>query len=264
MAIVFGYGRSFLKEEYIERNFGLRVALNLINPNKMRSINAATIEDMVVTTQRQASYSTTQDEFGLNIINDIMKGLTGEPYDSKFGNHISGKDSLIVSVFMEIGELKDKLNLYYSAYKDERYKRIGFEWVDNVSEIRDAVLSDALDYELVCAIENHQTDHLHIAPPEIIDWDHIIGFCYSGTRRKLDDSENYNLDLDILDYIKVLKPGINIGQKVRRDKLYAMNLDGEYFPICNIYSALVFQTEYKGENYILCSGSVVSYRNLLF
>lgn len=111
MAIVFGYGRSFLKEECIERNFGLKVALNIINPNKMRSINAATIEDMVVTTQRQASYSTTQDEFGLNVTNDIMKGLTGEPYDAIYGNHISGKDSLVVSVFMEIAELKEKLGI---------------------------------------------------------------------------------------------------------------------------------------------------------
>lgn len=255
MAIVFGYGRSFLKEECIERNFGLKVALNTINPNKMRSINAATIEDMVVTTQRQASYSTTQDEFGLNVTNDIMKGITGEPYDSVYGNHISGKDSLVVSVFMEIAELKEKLNLYYAAYQDERYKRIGFEWVDNVSEIRDSVQSEALDFNLANAIESRKIDYLHIAPPETIDWDRIIGFCYSGIGKKLDDSENYNLDLDLTEYIEKIKPGTNVYQKIRRDKLYAMNSDGTPFPICSIYAALVFQTEYEGKNYIFCSGA---------
>lgn len=255
MAIVFGYGCSFLKEECIERNFGLKVALNTINPNKMRSINAATIEDMVVTTQRQASYSTTQDEFGLNVTNDIMKGLTGEPYDSVYGNHISGKDSLVVSVFMEITELKEKLNLYYAAYQDERYKRIGFEWVDNVSEIRDSVQSESLDFELANAIESRQIDHLHIAPPETTDWDRIIGFCYSGIGKKLDDGENYNLDLDLIEYVEKIKPGTNVYQKIRRDKLYAMNSDGTPFAICSIYAALVFQTEYEGKNYILCSGT---------
>ena len=255
MAIVFGYGRSFLKEECIERNFGLKVALNTINPNKMRSINAATIEDMVVTTQRQASYSTTQDEFGLNVTNDIMKGLTGEPYDPVYGNHISGKDSLVVSAFMEMTELKDKLSLYYSAYKDERYKRIGFEWVDNVAEIRDSVQSEALDFELANAIENCQIEHLHIAPPETTDWDRIIGFCYSGIGKKLDDSENYNLNLDLTEYVEKIKPGTNVYQKIRRDKLYAMNSDGVPFAICSIYAALVFQTEYEGKNYILCSGT---------
>lgn len=255
MAIVFGYGRSFLKEECIERNFGLKVALNTINPNKMRSINAATIEDMVVTTQRQASYSTTQDEFGLNVTNDIMKGLTGEPYDPVYGNHISGKDSLVVSVLMEIMELKEKLKLYYDAYKDGRYKRIGFEWVDNIAEIRDSVQSEALDFELATAIENREVDHLHIAPPETTDWDRIIGFCYSGIGKKMDDGDNYNLDLDLTEYVEKFKPGINVCEKIHRDKLYAMNSDGVPFAICSIYAALVFQTKYEGKNYILCSGT---------
>jgi uncharacterized protein (TIGR04141 family) len=210
MAIVFGYGRSFLKEECIERNFGFKVALNTIDPNKMRSINAATIEDMVVTTQRQASYSTTQEEFGLNITNDIMKGLTGEPHDASYGNHISGKDSLVVAVLMELSELKEKLSLYYSAYTDERYKRIGFEWVDNIAEIRDSILSEALDFELVQAIEERRIEHLHIAPPETTDWDRIIGFCYSGIGKKTSEQENYDLNLDISEYIEKIRPGTNI------------------------------------------------------
>ena len=197
MAVVFGYGRSFLKEECLERNFGLKVALNTIDPNKMRSINAATIEDMVVTTQRQASYSTTQDEFGLNATNDIMKGLTGEPYDSVYGNHISGKDSLVVSVCMKMTDLKKKLELYYDAYSSSRYKEIGFEWVDNVAEVRDSVQMDALDFELADAIEKREVDYLHIAPPETTNWDRIIGFCYSGIGKRLDVAENYNLDFDL-------------------------------------------------------------------
>lgn len=255
MAVVFGYGRSFLKEECIERNFGFKVALNTINPNKMRSVNAATIEDMVVTTQRQASYSTSQDEFGLNVTNDIMKGVTGEPFDDKYGNHISGKDSLVVSVLMTLDELKDKLELYYSAYTDDRYKRIGFEWVDNVAEIRDSVLSESLDFQLSYAIEKHNVEHLHIAPPETTDWDRIIGFCYSGVGKKIEKPENYSLNLDVEEYVKNIRENCNVYAKIRRDKLYAMNSDGVPFSICSIYAALVFQTEYEGKSYIFCSGS---------
>ncbi len=255
MAIVFGYGRSFLKEECIERNFGFKVALNTIDPNKMRSVNAATIEDMVVNTQRQASYSTSQDEFGLNVTNDIMKGITGEPYDSQYGNHISGKDSLVVSVFMDCSELKDKLELYIDAFFAERYKEIGFDWVDNVAEVRDSVLSDTLDFELTSAIEQHKTDHLHIAPPETTDWDHVVGFCYSGINKQLDNPDSYTLNLDPEEYIDKIQPGINIYQKIKRDKLYGLNPDGSYFVISSIYNSLVFQTSYEGKNYILCSGT---------
>lgn len=255
MAIVFGYGRSFLKEETIERNFGFKVALNIINPDKMRSVNAATIEDMVVTTQRQSSYGTSQDEFGLNITNDIMKGITGEPFDEKYARHISGKDSLVASIFMSPDELKDKLELFLSAYDLDRYKDIGFEWVDNVSEVRDSMLSECLDENLINAIENKTTEHLHIAPPETTNWDSIIGFCYSGIGKNKDNEDNYTLDLDISEYINSIREGTNIYQKIKRDRLYGMNSDGTPFAICSIYSALTFQTEYQNNNYILCSST---------
>ncbi len=255
MAIVFGYGRTFLKEESIERNFGFKVALNTIDQNKMRSVSAATIEDMVVTTQRQASYSTSQNEFGLNISNDIMKGITGVPFEEKYGNHISGKDSLIVSLYIDMSELKDKLVLYFHAYNSDRYKLIGFEWVDNVAEIRDSVLSEALDYELVKAIKNKNIEHLHIAPPETTDWDKIIGFCYSGIKNKTDDPNSYNLNLDISEYIDKINTDSNIDLKIRRDRLLAMNSDEVPFSICSIYSALVFQTKYDNKDYIFCSGT---------
>lgn len=260
MAITFGYGRSFLKEECIERNFGFKVVLNTINPDKMRSVNAATIEDMVVTTQRQASYSTSQDEFGLNVTNDIMKGITGEPSDKNYGNHFSGKDSLVVSVSMELKELKDKLELYYSAYTDDRYKRIGFDWVDNVTEVRDSALSKSLDSQLFAAIKNHNSEHLHIAPPETTDWDRIIGFCYSGIHKNTNVPENFNLNLDISEYINSkyvnrIKEDSDISNKIHRDKLFAMNSDEVCFPICSIYTALVFQIEYENKNFILCSGT---------
>lgn len=136
-----------------------------------------------------------------------------------------------------------------------RYKNIGFEWVDNIAEVRDSILSETLDFELSTAIEEKRIEHLHIAPPETTDWDRIIGFCYSGMGKNTSNEESYNLNLNISEYIEKIKSNTNIYQKLRRDKLYAMNSDGTAFPICSIYSALVFQLEYEKENYILCSGS---------
>lgn len=83
----------------------------------------------------------------------------------------------------------------------------------------------------------------------------IIGFCYSGIGKKLDEAESYNLDLDLTEYIEKIKAGTNILSKLHRDKLYAMNSDGTPFVICSIYAALVFQIKYDEKNYILCSGT---------
>ncbi len=255
VALAFGYGRSFLKEEHIERNFGFRVALNIINPQKMRSVSASAIEDMVVNTQRQASYSTSQDEFGLNISSDIMKGITGEPCDDIYGNHISGKDSLVVSVFMELMELKEKLVLYLAAYEKQRYKEIGFEWVDNIGEVRDSILKDQLDFKLADSIKSKDVLNLHAAPPETIDWERVVGFCFSGIREDTSKAESYDVNLDVSIYISKIKPDTNVYKKIKRDKIYAIMIDDTIFSVCSVYNALVYQTEYEGKRYILCSGN---------
>ena len=124
-----------------------------------------------------------------------------------------------------------------------------------VAEVRDSVQMDALDFELADAIEKREVDYLHIAPPETTNWDRIIGFCYSGIGKRLDVAENYNLDFDLTEYIEKIKAGTNVYQKLRRDKLYAMNFDGTPFAVCSIYAALVFQTKHEEKNYILCSGT---------
>ena len=106
MAITFGYGRAFLREENIEKNFGFIAALNMLDPKKIRSINSATVEDMVVHVQKQSSYSTSQEEFTINTINDIMMSVTGKAQNTMCANNVSGKDSLVVSVEMSAADLK--------------------------------------------------------------------------------------------------------------------------------------------------------------
>jgi uncharacterized protein (TIGR04141 family) len=156
---------------------------------------------------------------------------------------------------MELEELKEKLLLYLKAFDQKRYRDIGFAWVDNVGEVRDSVLKETLDFELVDAIKNNRLDHLHIAPPETTDWERVTGFCFSGIKKKIDDHDNYLLNLDIRDYLDEIKPGTNLLQKIKRNKLYVVTADGVQFPICNIYNALVFQIEFEDKTYILCSGN---------
>lgn len=255
MAIVFGYGRSLLNEEAIELNFGLKTALNIIDPKRMRSVNATTIEDVVVTTQRQASYSTDQDEFGINITSDIMKGVTGNPFDPIYGNTVSGKDSLIVSTYMELSETKERLELYLKAYFDKRYRDIGFSWIDNIGEVRDTALCDQLNSHLVDNINTRSYTHLNAAPPEIIDWEHIKGFCFSGMGKNKNEEDNYNLDFDIEEYIDKIRPGTILLDKLKRDRLYAITSEEIIYSVCNVYSAIVFQTSYNHKTFILYAGS---------
>ncbi|MBQ9610705.1 MAG: TIGR04141 family sporadically distributed protein [Lachnospiraceae bacterium] len=131
-ALTFGYGRSFLIDENIEKDFGLKTALNLIDTNKIKSINSATIEDLVVYTQKQSGFATEQSNFDINTINDIMTSVTGTTKNDSLATRISGKDSLLVTIKMSISELKEKLCYFLDAYNSDYYKKNGFDWIDNI------------------------------------------------------------------------------------------------------------------------------------
>lgn len=250
VAITYGYGRSLIKDEDIVRNFGLKVALSIIDPKKIRSVNTATFEDMVVSTQHQASTHTSQDEFDLDTVGNIFRGVTGVPNDETYGRSVTGKDMLKVSVFMHISELKEKLKAYLAAYRSEKYKQNDFEWIDNINEVRDGVLAEGLDGVLIEKLEKRLIADVAISPPETIDWDSISGIFIRGVGKALATPAQ---SIDVAQYLENAK-GISIA-KLKRDRLQVRNDGGDDYVASNIYNALVTQVDYEGKKYILCMGS---------
>lgn len=264
MAVTFGYGRAFLKEEYIEKNFGLLTALNMLDEKQIRSINAATIEDMVVHTQKQSSYATNQDEFSLNVINDIMTSIAGKSKDELWANSVSGKDSLLVSVEMFPDELKDKLQIYLSAYESDAYKMNGFSWIDNVREIRDVSLKEILENIILERLRRKDIENIYVSPPETVDWNSVKGFMISGTGKRKDNLSNYKEDLELVEYVENLNAEKDLKKKVKGDRIFALNINDEFYPISSLYAALVAQIEYNNELYILCDSRWFKIENDFF
>jgi uncharacterized protein (TIGR04141 family) len=61
VALVFGHGRSLLIPDSWEMDFGLKVTLNSVNPDELKSIDCRTPEDITLQTRRQVSKSTSLD-----------------------------------------------------------------------------------------------------------------------------------------------------------------------------------------------------------
>ena len=73
LGLTFGYGRFLIKEEYFERNFGLKTALNGVDPNKLRSIDLINVLELGVQTRMQSARSSSRNIFGFDILNDLLK-----------------------------------------------------------------------------------------------------------------------------------------------------------------------------------------------
>ena len=253
MVLTFGYGRAFIREECIEKNFGFFSALNMLDSKKIRNINTAKIEDMVVQVQKQSSYSTGQEEFDLNTINDIMMSIAGKAQNPLEAANVSGRDSLQVSVEMEPQKLKEKLELYLDAYNSKSYMRKGFAWVDNIKEVRDSEIKEKLNQSLMRQIEMHEYEGIQIAPPDTINWNTLKGFAFSVTR--LNGKENeFTIDIKLEDYLSCIKTGIQVLQKLKRDKLLGMDNNDNTFTICRVFDALTAQIDLNNKTYILYDG----------
>jgi uncharacterized protein (TIGR04141 family) len=80
-AISFGGGYQKLEPGAIEHDFGLRVVINTVDHNKLRSADVRTPDDNSTTTRTQASRHSSQEVFEIDPERDLVRGLEGAPCD---------------------------------------------------------------------------------------------------------------------------------------------------------------------------------------
>jgi len=177
--LTFGQGRHCLESEYIEMDFGLKVTLNLVDENSLRTIDKASFETHPRQSREQAGRATQFQYFEVDVERDLLRAVTGVPLDPDWGQRISGMDSLKLSLDTNLQDLPSVLARLLKAYSGEAYKTKGFSFVDHIRPVRDSSLIDALDNHLIARIKASKTDNLWLSVPEIIDWDRAVGFKYS-------------------------------------------------------------------------------------
>jgi len=248
-AFTFGYGRHLLKPDCYEPHFGLKVVLNRVSPDRLRSLDMRTYEDVVVTTRRQTSRSAQLAAFGMDIARDLLRAVTGEPNDPEFGKRIAGADSLTINVAVTVDRLGQKCQAIFDAYKDDTYKK-HFEWVDNLREAREPIVSELNERLLDCFKEGN-TEKLHLAPPEVVDWQSVEKFRITGTGRTEYD------DLDIDEYLIALgdkRKGLTVEKLKSYQVLVRWTGSEQFLHRWSLFSCIVWEVEHKDRLYALVEG----------
>jgi uncharacterized protein (TIGR04141 family) len=250
-AFTFGHGRNLLKFDSFELGFGLRVALNRIDYQQIRSMDVKTYEELVMSTRKDASRRADLAPFGLDISRDLLRAVTGEPQDKKFASRITGKDSLTLLVDIDIEELNQKCNEILNAYRDNRYKA-HFDWVDHLEEVRDKDTCETLNVEFLNALKQKNTGKMYLAAPEPLEWENVESFKISGTR-----SYEYR-DLDIDEYLAKLNP--ETLNKITIDNLKSFRVsvkfsnDNIFIAKWPLFSCFVWETNYEDKLFTLLEG----------
>nr|WP_081750793.1 DUF6119 family protein [Paenibacillus maysiensis] len=122
--VPFGYGYSVLDRSKIEPSFGLKVTLNVIDPQRIETLDTRNID--LVTKQRRThvTVGSTVSELGLNQNIDWVRFVSGKPVSKDFATKLSGSDPLSITTDVYLGDLgslsKDLLQkIHLDEYKKQ-------------------------------------------------------------------------------------------------------------------------------------------------
>ncbi|AON52341.1 TIGR04141 family sporadically distributed protein [Herbaspirillum seropedicae] len=219
-AFTFGYGRYLIEQSLFVQDFGLRAALNTLDENSLRSVDLHTIEDQPVQKKSQAARDSAVGVFGIDILRDVLRAVTGVPKSGVGLTQISGGDSMFsFSIDMEAADFPELARRAKGYYENDDYKT-SFSWVDNVRKLKDDASIDALNAQLIQAISTRNPG-IMVTLPEIGVWDTILGFSF--TRNK----DGIRPVIQAGDYIDTIPDLANLTiEGLKRDRLFVHDVDG--------------------------------------
>lgn len=247
--LTFGSGYHLLRTEFVERDFGLRVTLTSVDPDKLRSVDKASYDDNPLNSRTQSSTEVDIFELQMDSELDMLYAVTGASRVPIFGSHVTGRDALTIAVDTDLAGipaiLDEALKRYTSALPAE------FEWVDNIRRVKDldllAVLDSCLDDEFVAP----KNSVLWLGEPEVVDWESQIGYSfdmYPSTPRhvvlKFDELASYLRDHARSLTVETLKSQI----------VHINNSEYESTRSWTAYRCLYAELALGGERYMLRNG----------
>ncbi|WP_267095067.1 TIGR04141 family sporadically distributed protein [Xanthomonas sacchari] len=214
--ISFGTGFHLIRGEALERDFGLRVTLNSVDPDKLRSLDKASYDDNPLSSRTQSTLQADIFDLQVNSELDLVYAITGACKFPLLGTHVTGRDALTLMVETKLNGIKPILAKALELFEQKLPPT--YAWIDNVARIRDAETIELLDMLLDDLIKGGSTE-IWLGEPEIIDWESNSGYSfdmYPNTPRHqvltIDDLNNHIISKGLrfnLDSIKLIHIHIN-------------------------------------------------------
>lgn len=244
-AVCFGFGRSLLESNVIEKRFGLLATLNSVDSDKLRSIDVNSMEAVPLNNRIQSSALAEIRNFNIDVDRDMLKSVTGKASEGELSGTISGADSLSVSTDKSYDEIEDFLAHCYHLYKSNHYRDAGFDWINQIQEIKDKPLIERLNQLLLDELNSDNPTRIWTSIPEIVDY-------YSLESFKLKTDTVYD-DLSI----SVLKEeyGNNLSlNDIKKKKVTCVNTEGTPLRFWSVYRCLYADLNLDRHQYLLNDG----------
>jgi uncharacterized protein (TIGR04141 family) len=247
--LTFGHAHFLIDPFAVERNFGLKVALNIGGEKSLRSVDKTSLEFVEIKSKEQSSKEVGIGNFDFDFETDILKSITAK---SEGGDStLSGRDSVNISVAIKLDTLREYLTGLFSEYESDAYKD-KFSWVDNISEERDKTVIEQLNQQLIEKVVSIDSC-VWLAIPEVIVWEDISGFAYRKRRRDPIIRQDIHLDVWASEIIGE-DDEIDINY-LKRKKIFVYDVNHELKDAWSVYHCLNAEIDLEDKKYILNDGS---------
>lgn len=255
-AVSFGMGHVKLDPSKFEQDFGLRVVLNSVDEEQLKSADVRTPDENTLSRRSQTSRGSDQTAFAIDVERDIIRGLAGTPKDKDFATRVAGSDALSMDRRLKLADLPKACDDALTVYAKNDYKS-HFGWVDQIKHVRAADLLEKLDEaaaaKLEAVIGGTDPDGLHLAFPIIYDPEKGANIRYKGFRSKL-----VFPDLDLSGYLGALQEqGVTTftTDDLRKHAVHEADDEGkDCGKSWKIAECLVLEAEVDGVTYVLSGG----------
>lgn len=252
--IPFAYGYSMIDKISCVEDFGLKLVLNVVDRNSIRKIGKRTLSSEPKNTIEQLSKIGKISDFGIDIEQDLVEEITGKPkvsLETEFGKSlVTGKMAFTISTKVNIENIDDFLSKFHEYYIKEDY-RDDFAFIDQVKKIRDNTF---LNEKLIKKIKDNSIldTKVWMAIPEIIEWEEIAGFSFTGKNDNLFSDITYEAYKDSLTDEQVE----NITIDFLKNKIITAfkNTDDNEYKHWSAFYCLYCEVEEQEHRYILTNG----------
>lgn len=249
--LTFGSGHHLLINESVERDFGLRITLNSVSPEKLRSLDKSNYEDNPLNSRNQSPRGVEIFDLEIDSETDMLYAITGASAIKAFGGQVTGRDALIICPEATIetlpGILLESLTRYQMKLPES------FEWVDNINKVKDIDTMLLLDMELDEQItRDKEFSHYWLGEPEIVDWETQYGYSFD---QRYKTALHPTLEIkDLAEYIaKQTKESLSV-ETLKKHTIHVNDSNHRSIKSWSAYRCLYAEIIYGKEQYILRNG----------
>ncbi len=251
-ALAFGYARSNLEEAYCESDFGFRVALNSVDPDKLRACDIL-VPGTALRMKAQAPNYTSLGFFGLDQEDHIWSafaGLVKEEHSKLFSRISSGRNCLRCTTDIKAEELNKLLKTLLKCYESKDYRK-SFPNMDKIRPVLPSSNKEKLLCEKLEVALGEESDEVMLTIPEIVDDDRFEKACLNGERDMAKDDVSIDLYYEYVN--KYSEHQFKAGQH-NLQSLWLLDSEGKQCRKYSLYECFVFEATLEKETFILNEG----------